>query len=59
MFFSFKFYMSAVGEFFKSLLSNAGKEKVDVYAYMFICDFINIFVVFLGFSSFGVSMLQR
>ncbi|XP_043222401.1 piezo-type mechanosensitive ion channel component-like isoform X1 [Amphibalanus amphitrite] len=49
----FKFYVSAVGEFFKSLLSNSGKEKVDVYAYMFICDFINIFVVFLGFSSFG------
>ena len=51
---SFKFYVSPVGEFFKSLLSTSGKEKVDVYAYMFICDLINIFVVFLGLSSFGV-----
>lgn len=42
-------------EFFTKILSPVGKEKTNVYAYMFLCDFFNFLLLIFGFSAFGVS----
>lgn len=42
--------------FFEKILSPHGKEKTNVYAYMFICDFFNFLLLIFGFSAFGVSV---
>lgn len=36
------------------ILSTSGKEKTNVYAYMFLCDFFNFLLLIFGFSAFGV-----
>lgn len=41
--------------FFDNILSSEGKEKTNVYAYMFLCDFFNFILLIFGFSAFGVS----
>lgn len=40
--------------FFKNILDPNGKEKTNVYAYMFFCDFFNFILIIFGFSAFGV-----
>ncbi|XP_055941202.1 piezo-type mechanosensitive ion channel component 2-like isoform X4 [Argiope bruennichi] len=39
--------------FFYHLLYPEYRVTVDVYAYMFFCDFINFFIVVFGYSAFG------
>ncbi|XP_034951283.1 piezo-type mechanosensitive ion channel component isoform X2 [Chelonus insularis] len=39
--------------FFDNILSPDGKEKTNVYAYMFLCDFFNFLLIIFGFSYFG------
>ncbi|XP_018306930.1 piezo-type mechanosensitive ion channel component isoform X5 [Mycetomoellerius zeteki] len=39
--------------FFKRIIDPAGKEKTNVYAYMFLCDFFNFLLLIFGFSAFG------
>nr|XP_045617167.1 piezo-type mechanosensitive ion channel component-like isoform X3 [Procambarus clarkii] len=42
-----------IGAFMRSLLHQESQVSVDVYAYMFFCDFFNFFVLIFGFSAFG------
>nr|UEE08537.1 putative piezo-like channel protein [Astacus leptodactylus] len=42
-----------VRSFMRSLLHQESQVSVDVYAYMFFCDFFNFFVLIFGFSAFG------
>nr|XP_034178628.1 piezo-type mechanosensitive ion channel component isoform X2 [Osmia lignaria] len=46
-------YMEPPKNFFKMILSTCGKEKTNVYAYMFLCDFFNFLLLIFGFSAFG------
>uniref|UniRef100_A0A914W7L3 Piezo-type mechanosensitive ion channel component n=1 Tax=Plectus sambesii TaxID=2011161 RepID=A0A914W7L3_9BILA len=39
--------------FFRTLLNPKDRYPVDVYAPMFVCDFICFFIVIFGYSSFG------
>lgn len=40
--------------FFKKLMKQVNRVTADVYAYIFLCDFINFFVLLFGFAAFGV-----
>ncbi|KAG7166218.1 Piezo-type mechanosensitive ion channel component-like [Homarus americanus] len=42
-----------VRAFLGALLHQESQVSVDVYAYMFFCDFFNFFVLIFGFSAFG------
>lgn len=42
-------------KFVDDLLHPQYQVSVNVYTYMFICDFFNFFVLIFGFSAFGVS----
>ncbi|XP_011312853.1 piezo-type mechanosensitive ion channel component 1 isoform X3 [Fopius arisanus] len=46
-------YLSPAQNFFANILSSDGKEKTNVCAYMFLCDFFNFLLIIFGFSSFG------
>nr|XP_049464670.1 piezo-type mechanosensitive ion channel component isoform X4 [Anopheles coluzzii] len=46
-------YSAALKAFFVQLLDRQSRKTTDVYGYMFLCDFINFFVILFGFSSFG------
>nr|XP_031827665.1 piezo-type mechanosensitive ion channel component isoform X1 [Nomia melanderi] len=46
-------YMQPTKNFFTQILSPVGKEKTNVYAYMFLCDFFNFLLLIFGFSAFG------
>lgn len=46
-------YISSVREFLKQLFDRQSKRSADVYGFLFLCDFINFFVILFGFSSFG------
>ncbi|XP_035705079.1 piezo-type mechanosensitive ion channel component isoform X2 [Folsomia candida] len=46
-------YVSSIQIFFSQILNLEYKVKVDVYSYMFMCDFFNFLVVIFGFASFG------
>ncbi|CAL8113936.1 unnamed protein product [Orchesella dallaii] len=46
-------YLSSIRVFFNQILKLEYKVKVDVYSYMFMCDFFNFLVVIFGFASFG------
>ncbi|CAG7819154.1 unnamed protein product [Allacma fusca] len=48
-----KKYLSSIKLFFDQILNLEYKVKVDVYSYMFMCDFFNFLVVIFGFASFG------
>ncbi|XP_057662849.1 piezo-type mechanosensitive ion channel component isoform X6 [Diorhabda carinulata] len=39
--------------FIQQLLDPASRVTADVYSFMFLCDFINFFVILFGFSAFG------
>lgn len=45
--------------FFRKILSPYGKEKTNVYAYMFLCDFFNFLLFIFGFSAFGVNNFSK
>ncbi|XP_035777482.1 piezo-type mechanosensitive ion channel component-like isoform X16 [Anopheles albimanus] len=46
-------YSSALKAFFSQLLDRQSRKTADVYGYMFLCDFVNFFVILFGFSAFG------
>ncbi|XP_061939821.1 piezo-type mechanosensitive ion channel component isoform X3 [Apis cerana] len=46
-------YTEPMKNFFRKILSPYGKEKTNVYAYMFLCDFFNFLLFIFGFSAFG------
>ncbi|XP_076765205.1 piezo type mechanosensitive ion channel component isoform X3 [Xylocopa sonorina] len=46
-------YAEPMKRFFQKILSPSGKEKTNVYAYMFLCDFFNFLLLIFGFSAFG------
>ncbi|XP_043288582.1 piezo-type mechanosensitive ion channel component isoform X3 [Venturia canescens] len=46
-------YWEPMKIFFDNILSPEGKEKTNVYAYMFLCDFFNFILLIFGFSAFG------
>ncbi|EFN75267.1 Protein FAM38B, partial [Harpegnathos saltator] len=46
-------YSEPIKSFFERIISPAGKEKTNVYAYMFLCDFFNFLLLIFGFSAFG------
>ncbi|XP_046824974.1 piezo-type mechanosensitive ion channel component isoform X4 [Vespa crabro] len=50
---TFNKYLEPMKEFFTKILSPVGKEKTNVYAYMFLCDFFNFLLLIFGFSAFG------
>lgn len=49
-----KKYFSTFKDFFTNIVNKA-RLPTDVYSFMFLCDFINFFVLLFGFTSFGVS----
>lgn len=56
MFFSrFQKHASATKEFFNQLFDRESRKTADVYGILFLCDFINFFIILFGFSAFGVS----
>lgn len=52
---SLKKYCSSFTKFFRKLLLQVNRVTVDLYVYIFLCDFINFFVLLFGFTAFGVS----
>ncbi|XP_057329611.1 piezo-type mechanosensitive ion channel component isoform X5 [Microplitis mediator] len=50
---TFKKYLEPTKNFFANILNPEGKEKSNVYAYMFLCDFFNFLLIIFRFSSFG------
>ncbi|VVC24089.1 Hypothetical protein CINCED_3A012133 [Cinara cedri] len=50
---SIKKHCSPLVFFFEQLSDSSSRVNADVYTFMFLCDFINIFVVVFGFSAFG------
>nr|XP_050856680.1 piezo-type mechanosensitive ion channel component isoform X3 [Vespula vulgaris] len=50
---TFNKYLEPMKRFFTKILSPVGKEKTNVYAYMFLCDFFNFLLLIFGFSAFG------
>ncbi|XP_066587552.1 piezo-type mechanosensitive ion channel component [Prorops nasuta] len=46
-------YCEPINNFFSKILTFTGKEKTNVYAYMFLCDFFNFLLLIFGFSAFG------
>lgn len=46
-------YCSPFSTFFKKLLNTTNRVSADVYVYIFLCDFINFFVLLFGFTAFG------
>lgn len=51
--------LDKVHAFLNALLHQESQVSVDVYAYMFFCDFFNFFVLIFGFSAFGVSFISN
>lgn len=48
-----KKYLAPTKTFFQNILNPDGKEKTNVYAYMFLCDFFNFLLIVFKFQSFG------
>lgn len=57
VFLSIKKYCFVTRNFFKMMnpKRTSARKRVDLYKYMFFCDFVNFFVIFLGFPEFTVS----
>lgn len=49
-----KRYCSPFTVFFKKLMKQVNRVTADVYAYIFLCDFVNFLVLIFGSGSFGV-----
>lgn len=50
---SFNKYSSSVKEFFRQLFDRESRQTADIYTFLFICDFVNFFVILFGFAAFG------
>ncbi|XP_033249417.1 piezo-type mechanosensitive ion channel component isoform X20 [Drosophila miranda] len=50
-------YTSSLHKFFFSLVHKS-RLATDVYALMFLCDFINFFVLLFGFTAFGTQQTE-
>jgi piezo-type mechanosensitive ion channel component 1/2 len=50
---SFNKYMSTAKEFIRQLFDRESRHTADIYGFLFLCDFINFFVILFGFSAFG------
>ncbi|ALC38217.1 Piezo [Drosophila busckii] len=50
-------YTSSLHKFFFSLVHKS-RLATDVYALMFLCDFINFFVLLFGFTAFGTQQAE-
>ncbi|XP_043265377.1 piezo-type mechanosensitive ion channel component [Colletes gigas] len=46
-------YVQPMKNFFVQIVNPVGKERTNVYAYMFLCDFFNFLLLIFGFSAFG------
>ncbi|XP_023248310.1 piezo-type mechanosensitive ion channel component isoform X2 [Copidosoma floridanum] len=46
-------YWEPIRKFFEDIRDPNGKEKTNVYVYMFLCDFFNFLLLIFGFSAFG------
>ncbi|CAG4998121.1 unnamed protein product, partial [Parnassius apollo] len=53
MLLSVKRYLRPSQRFFRRMLAPGARVTADVYAYMFLCDFLNFLVVIFGFAAFG------
>ncbi|XP_052747026.1 piezo-type mechanosensitive ion channel component [Bicyclus anynana] len=53
MLLSIKRYLRPTKEFFERMLAPGARVTADIYAYMFLCDFLNFLVVIFGFAAFG------
>ncbi|CAO1304226.1 unnamed protein product [Diamesa serratosioi] len=50
---SFNKYWSSTREFIRQLFDRQSRKTADVYGFLFLCDFVNFFVILFGFSAFG------
>lgn len=50
---SFQKYMSTAKEFVRQLFDRESRHTADIYGFLFLCDFVNFFVILFGFSAFG------
>ncbi|XP_041980305.1 piezo-type mechanosensitive ion channel component isoform X3 [Aricia agestis] len=50
---SVKRYLRPTRRFFMRMLAPGARVTADIYAYMFLCDFLNFLVVIFGFAAFG------
>jgi hypothetical protein len=60
IFMSFKQYFYFIDKFF-SLMNHkrtVARKPIDLYKYMFFCDFVNFFVILFGFSEFAVGFVK-
>lgn len=46
-------YMSTAKEFLRQLFDRESRHTADIYGFLFLCDFVNFFVILFGFSAFG------
>lgn len=53
---TFNKYLSSAKAFYRQLVDRRSRKTADVYTFIFMCDFVNFFVILFGFSSFGVSL---
>lgn len=50
---SFHKYVSTTREFARQLFDRESRHTADIYGFLFLCDFVNFFVILFGFSAFG------
>lgn len=50
---SFQKYVSTTKEFVRQLFDRESRHTADIYGFLFLCDFVNFFVILFGFSAFG------
>jgi hypothetical protein len=50
---SFQKYVSVTREFVRQLFDRESRHTADIYGFLFLCDFVNFFVILFGFSAFG------
>lgn len=48
-----KKHLSSAREFISQLFDRQSRKTADVYGFLFLCDFVNFFVILFGFSAFG------
>lgn len=46
-------YLSTAKEFLRQLFDRESRHTADIYGFLFLCDFVNFFVILFGFSAFG------
>lgn len=50
---SYQKYVSTTKEFVRQLFDRESRHTADIYGFLFLCDFVNFFVILFGFSAFG------